>query len=239
MNDMLRKLIELQAIDADILALQRKRKEIPEALRKEQAEYEHAVADLRKTRESRKETEVECEKSRLGIDSAAEQIKNLEGKQSQVKRNQEYQALTREIRAAKENKKRHTGCLEEQIAAMEESDGRMAENEQHVAEKRAAILQSAEEAKKALLENQRKIGKYKLLRRDLAAEIKPEHLSRYNELFRSRAPRVLVKADKGVCGGCNINLPAQVIADIMKPDDRLVFCENCARILYIEGEIGE
>ena len=35
------------------------------------------------------------------------------------------------------------------------------------------------------------------------------------------------------CGGCNMNLPPQVINEIMMKKN-LIFCESCARILYIE-----
>ena len=43
----------------------------------------------------------------------------------------------------------------------------------------------------------------------------------------------MVPVRQNACGGCHLNLPPQVINEIQMKTE-LVFCESCARILYIE-----
>ena len=50
------------------------------------------------------------------------------------------------------------------------------------------------------------------------------------------AALAVVAVIKGVCQGCFMNVPPQVV-NLIKMYDNLVICEVCQRILYIEDEL--
>ena len=74
-----------------------------------------------------------------------------------------------------------------------------------------------------------------MLRKELVKQINPKYISQYNNLYEKRAPNIIVSANNNICGGCNISIPVQVVADILnlKEEDDLIICENCGRILYV------
>ena len=62
-----------------------------------------------------------------------------------------------------------------------------------------------------------------------------EYLSRYERILKHKNGLALVPVDSGSCGGCQINItPKQV--NTIKMNEQLVFCEMCARILYLEDD---
>ena len=235
MINTLKKLIELQAIDADIFVLRKEQNNIPGNLRIKKAEYDKAIKIFQQKKEEKKSLTVGLDKIKLDIATEEEHRQNLQSKQSMVKKNNEYQALTKEIKASADKKVR----LEKAFSKKERDlkDNGMAFSEQQkLAEKlKTELLKEADKAKKEISEIDQKINKYKLLRKDIEKDINPEFLSLYSILLKTRAPTVLVQAKNNVCEGCHINLTAQVIVDIKKAD-KLVTCENCARILYLETE---
>ena len=235
MINTLKKLIELQSVDADIFALRKEQNNIPNKLRKKKAEFDQTVVDFHQKKENKKNLAVEIDKVNLDIASEEVNTKDLQSKQALVKKNKEYQALTNEIKASVQKKSNLENSLEKKLVDLEDSSTEFTENQSQVKKVKTELLQEADKAKKEIEDFNLKINKYKLLRKEITKEINPEVLALYNMLLKTRAPTVVVKANNNVCEGCHINLTAQVIVDIKKAD-RLVTCENCARILYIENE---
>jgi predicted nucleic acid-binding Zn-ribbon protein len=238
MNNTLKKLLELQVIDADLIQLKHKLDCIPEELRREQHEYESSVNKAHSGAVRHKEMEATQMHLQLEIDSAIERVKELKGKQAQVKKNQEYQALTHEIKQAEINLEKQKHALVQKKEDSKENDEQMEALQQKIETDKEALLSKARDARKPLQEFQTKLNRCKKIRQELTRDIKPDALELYARLMKTRAPRAVVTANGNVCSGCNINLPPQVVGDIMKAD-RLVICENCARILYIAEDAGE
>jgi len=72
-------------------------------------------------------------------------------------------------------------------------------------------------------------------RETLAQKVDKEYLSKYERILHSKDGLAMVSVEHDACGGCNINLPPQVINEIRMKEE-LIFCQSCARILYIEEE---
>ena len=235
MKETIRQLLELQAIDAESYLLHQQRAAIPAQLRADQQAYEQAVVAAREQIAKRKQMLAELHNFRVAIESAVDRTKKLQGKQSGVKKNVEYQALTQEIKMAELAGIKQELAYKNHAAAIEAAEAALAELEQGVAEKKKKLLARADEAKKQLGDIQHTLKSHQARRRAVEQRLDKQALGVYNHLLERRAPNVVVSANRSVCGGCNINLPPQVIADIMKAD-RLVTCENCARIMYLEDE---
>lgn len=55
--------------------------------------------------------------------------------------------------------------------------------------------------------------------------------TRYERLLKSKGDNVVVGINHGVCGGCHMKLPAQILVSC-KSQKETVGCINCGRILY-------
>ena len=117
MNDTLKKLLDLQNLDKEIMELKREQQGIVEKLRAEQFNYQEVADKFSKSTENKKQEEVDKKKLELDIQQAEEKIKKLEKQQSMVKKNKEYQALSKEIKEAKEAKNK---AEEDLVAFLEE-----------------------------------------------------------------------------------------------------------------------
>ncbi len=238
MKQELEKLLKLQEIDADLISLKQQLEEVPNQLRSDQHEYEASVNSLHDHQQRRKELEVERMELQLDIESVQARIDSLKQKQAQVKKNAEYQALTNEITQAQQNLSKSTLSLEQKTLAIQEFNGQFSHQQAAVEEEKKELLKKARDAKKPLKEIQDKIHRYYKIRNQMVKEIRPDVVELYSRLMKTRAPHAIVPANSNVCDGCHINLPPQVMGDILK-GDHLVICENCARILYIADEPGQ
>ena len=68
-------------------------------------------------------------------------------------------------------------------------------------------------------------------REALAAAVDETFRSRYERLVRSKGENVVVGVQHGVCGGCHMKLPPQLLVTC-QGEKELVSCSNCGRILY-------
>jgi predicted nucleic acid-binding Zn-ribbon protein len=68
-------------------------------------------------------------------------------------------------------------------------------------------------------------------RDQLAESVEPRSLARYQRLSSHKGENVVVGIAHGVCGGCHMKLPVQILVSC-QGDQELVSCPNCGRILY-------
>ena len=236
MNNTLKRLLDLQNLDKEIIGIQSEKNNVIEALRKEQMAYQKSADEQFAQKENKNEMEVLKKKLELDVADAGSKIEHLEGNQKLVKKNDAYQALSKEIKEAAEAKVKAEEALEKHITKTKENEVDLEESKLQVDEIKNKLLKKADEAKTQLLEIQGKFKRYKSIRNDIVKSINEKYILAYSNLYKKRAPRIIVQANNSMCGGCHISLPAQIIADIMslKDGDSLVICENCGRILYIE-----
>jgi uncharacterized protein len=65
----------------------------------------------------------------------------------------------------------------------------------------------------------------------LATEVDPTWLARYERIFKRTGDFAIVGVENGVCGGCHMKLPPQLIHDAKK-NLSLIECSFCSRILF-------
>jgi len=73
-------------------------------------------------------------------------------------------------------------------------------------------------------------------RQELAAAVEDSSRGRYERLFKSKGENVVVGVQHGVCGGCHMRVPAQVLVTCQAQQE-LVTCPNCGRILYYSADM--
>ena len=78
---------------------------------------------------------------------------------------------------------------------------------------------------------QKELAELEANREALAAAVDESARGRYERLARSKGENVVVGVQHGVCGGCHMKLPPQLLVTC-QAEKELVGCSNCGRILY-------
>ena len=231
--DQLKVLMELQVIDSQIYQLQRELTSSPMEETRLKAEHQQVVDGLKRMENQYKALEVKRNQMEVDLEEKENQIKKLQGQLFQLKTNKEYSAMQKEIEGLKADK----SVLEEEILKfMEETDqikGRLATEREMIQSKeshlKAALAKLDEEKQKV----QASIQQLQETRRTLAPKVDSQILARYERILAAKEGLALVPVRGEACGGCHMVLPPQMINEIHLAT-RLIPCESCARILYLE-----
>ncbi len=180
-------------------------------------------------------TQIEAEKIELEATHAAEleNIVRSETNMKEIKTNKEFQAVGREITAAKkqvseieENLLQKIGQIEElniALAAKKSRCEELAENSaQRVVAKQAEIaaVQANIDAEIVHREN---------VTKGLSASL----VKKFTMLREQRRGQALAIARDGYCLGCNMHLPPQLYNNLYKHEE-LLTCPHCQRILILK-----
>jgi predicted nucleic acid-binding Zn-ribbon protein len=180
-----------------------------------------------------KARDIELEKKKLEIEAQAKRdsIAKFRTQQFQTRKNEEFQALTNEI-------KRYEGDIvkieDREIELMEEAERSkvtVAEAEkQHAANKAHTERQLAEIASKiTTIESQ--VAVLEAERAKLSEGIDEDLLYEYNKLFFNKGGLAVVALEHEICMGCHMKLTTQTAVRV-KGSKEILNCEQCGRILY-------
>ena len=228
-------LTKLQSVDSHLFALHRERQAKPGLIDELAAHRNAEQAAVKDIEEKIKANQLKRKQRELDLQSKEEGIKKLQVQLYQLKTNKEYQAMQQEIEGQKADNSR---IEDEILLLMEEAEklnaglgkekGLFAYAEKHLNEDKKKI-----EAEIASLDAQ--IAELESQRKEAAALIDKKVLAHYEKVLANRDGVALVAVKNHACQGCFINLPPQVINE-MKMKEKIITCESCARILYIENE---
>lgn len=231
-KDYLPQLKELQEIDKRIRLVEAELKAVPEQLASGGAEY-LALTRVFQDKESLCNNLTE---ERLGLETQVKesvlQVQDREKRLYAIKTQKEYQATLKEIaQLKKENKDR-----EERVLAIMEQTEKISEEitqlKSEIADKEGgfrqieAELKQREEELKA--ERDRKGERRPVLLKELPAEI----IKKY-DVAKKRYADAVAAVRKGICYGCNMNIPPQFYNEMLKTMD-LKNCPNCHRLIYVD-----
>lgn len=237
LKDQLRRLIELQNIDAEAFNLKRDLREKPAEIEVLKAEFEAKKATLKKLEDNLKVIQVAQKSLDNDIRSKDEAIVKADQSLSLLKTNKEYQAKLLEI----ENIKADKSIIEDKILAgfdeveaarkaVEAEKAVVAQYEKEFNEKKKAVDEAL-----AIAQDQLKVRESQRTR--ITPEVRPDILSRYERILNNKDGLAIVMVnDKNACGGCYMHLTEQRLNEIRRYD-QLVNCDTCARIVYLADEL--
>lgn len=233
MKDVLSNLLILQDRDRKRTQLQREIADIP--ARKQ--EIEDMLSDTRRRIEEnenrRKTLTARMKEIEVEIDSRKEKINRMRKQQFEIKSNDEYRALEKEIETVSgeitEQEDREIEAMEElEQTRIEcgELDRELKEEEENV---RAEIASLDER----LSHIEKDIAEVEADRKAKAAEVDARILGQYEKVMNHFSDFAVVPVESdGTCGGCHMKLPPQLKHDILR-GERLVTCSYCGRFLHI------
>ena len=231
--DQLKVLVELQKLDGQIYALRREFNAKPAEIARLKEEHARKTQGVQAAESRYKSLEVKRNQLETDLGQKEQQTKKFQVQLYQVKTNKEYAALQLEIAGLKADQ----SVLEEEILKLMEEVDRAksqmaAEREGLKAEEAAlsgcigAVDQEAGWIKTSM--EQMQAGRAQLL-----PKVDPKVLRQYERILERKEGSALVPVRGDACSGCNMVLPPQAINEVQM-NTRLIPCESCARILYIE-----
>ncbi|MFA5164681.1 MAG: C4-type zinc ribbon domain-containing protein [Candidatus Omnitrophota bacterium] len=226
---------KLQAVDGDIFRLRRDRASKPKLIEDLEARRNDEQAAVRGIEEKIKANQVKRKQRELDLQAKEDGVKKLQAQLYQLKTNKEYQTMQQEIEGHKADKSRVEDDI---LVLMEEADtlnrdlakerALFADAEKHLNEDKKVI-----EDEIAALD--KRIAELEAERAAAAAQVDKKVLAHYEKVLSGRDGVAIVAVKDNACQGCFMNLPPQMINEI-KMNDKVITCESCARILYIEKE---
>lgn len=230
-KDIIDNLVELQEIETQCDAIEKKLHELPQQLEALDLKLElfHKTIDAETLRIN------ELEKMYRTHEAEAQdfqsKVKKSQAKLSAAKTNKEYKSSLKEIedlqRGQAKTEDSMLECLELADAVKKQIQEKKAEYAQ---------LQRRVEEEKELLNNESEINRKKFeetdkIRSKVVERIPAELLARYNQLKTRRGGAALAGVKDAICRGCNVNIPPQLFNELQR-FDRLRHCPHCERIIY-------
>jgi uncharacterized protein len=233
MWDGLDKLIDLQKLDLAIAKLDAEARAIPKAI----DALEGRLANAREALDAAKAKADHLHKDRRAKERELEEItqgaKKKQARLFEIKTNEEYSAVLKEIEALKvKSSKLETEILEQ----MEEADATtktVADAEKVFTAAQLDLQKERQEKEAQLAALQKELAGLQAIRKGQAGRLDPELLRVYARLMKNRDVALVVVAD-GSCQGCGMTLTPQTYSEV-KRNDRMFTCPSCNRILYFPG----
>lgn len=235
-TDQLKVLIELQKLDAQLYHFKRTLDLQPAEASQLKSGQQKAAQELQTVESQYKVLEVKRNTLETDLSQKETQIRKLQTQLFQVKTNKEYSALQKEIEGFKADQ----SVLEEEILKfMEEIDrikARVQEERQALTVAQERLTRELDRIEQESRKIQADIQIIEEARGELTPNVDPAILSKYERILKRKEGIAIVPVKNEACSGCNMVLPPQMINEIHM-STRLIPCESCARILYLEPAI--
>jgi uncharacterized protein len=230
LQEVLRKLEQVQEIDLQINAILAKKADFPKRL----ADHELAIKTHQTKHDEKKKIVDELDKNKrqqLGaLELNEERSKRSQEKLEQIKTNQEFQALQKEIESLKKN----SAVIQENANKI----GEEADKHRKELDSIEALLNTAKAGRDATLAEVSKETQgldTELIRlngqRATAIDgIDKRYLATYDRVRQGRNGLGIVPAVGGSCRGCNMRIPPQTYNELQRGSE-IFTCPSCRRIL--------
>ncbi|HEV8540488.1 MAG TPA: C4-type zinc ribbon domain-containing protein [Nitrospiraceae bacterium] len=235
MNPQLIPLIELQTLDLRVSEIREQQRKTPQLIDAAEAPYKEALRLQQEAKAALEALSKERRDRERDLEAHEGQTDKMKTRLSELKTNKEYQAHLFEIEMA--NKKK--GEIEEQILMlMEKMEARQKEIKEvqvKAAEAERRFQQEKGKLETAAADLASELTQLEQKQRDVTAIVGKDLLNRYTKLKATRKDLALAPIRNGICWGCRLQIPPQLVAEVRRSEG-LLTCSYCQRILYVEAE---
>jgi uncharacterized protein len=233
LDNKLKQLIQLQKIDSQILKLHTRLNELPQKLKLQRETLTAIIAKHDAAHHELDRLTKERHTCELDLKQDEESVKTFSNQLYSVKTNEQYNALKHEIAQIKDKISKTEDTILELMDKLDIAKKLLDEQKKKVEEGKRVF---AEEEKEILAEEVQvkgQVAELELKRKDITVNIDTTILAAYQKISQRWHGQALASIKGEICQGCSMKLPPQVIAEVNK-NDKIVRCENCARILFAE-----
>jgi uncharacterized protein len=181
--------------------------------------------------------QLEQEKGELEASQTVEQenIRRSETNMKEIKTNKEYQAVGREIAAARKQAAEIDTQTLQKIGLIDELNTEIAALKDTLADLEQNTSQRRDEKQAEIDKIQQDIDEDEAKREAITKELPASLVKRYNALREQRRGQAVAIARDGYCLGCNMNLPPQLYNSLFRGDE-LISCPHCQRVLILKQQ---
>lgn len=182
-------------------------------------------------------TQLEQDKAELEACHAAEleNIQRSETNMKEIKTNKEYQAVGREIAAARKQVTELEEQVLQKITLLDELNNEITAAQATLAELEQNTEQRRSEKQGEIDRVQQDIDADSLRRQVITNELPANVIKRYDSLRIQRRGQAVAVARDGYCLGCNMHLPPQLYNTLFKYEE-LITCPHCQRMLILKQQ---
>jgi uncharacterized protein len=227
----LEQLLVLQDREQKIRQIQNEVRTLPLQKKNLESQLTTNQAALEALRLKARQVEVDRKKLELDVGTRTNTIAKLRTQQYETRKNDEFQAITHEIKRYEEE----IGKIEDQeLELMEQADKLKVElsteekKTASVSDSIARQMKDLESKGQALDVRLQELSKE---RDELASKIDEDILDRFHRLFASKGDAAVVALEHDVCTGCHMKVTTATAVHV-KSGREIVSCEQCGRILY-------
>lgn len=231
-------LAQLQEIDLKIDSSRGEALALENEIQSLEAEVEGKLLEISQQKSELAALEEEKSVLEENLGTESDSIARSEARLRDIKTQKEYQAVSKEIAAAKKVK----ADLEEQIlqkitrgdelkALIEEKEGQLKEFEGNAAVRKDEFRARIEKLTEGIATDSAE-------REETAKGVAASMIKRYETLRERRQGLAIAEAKGGSCLGCHMNLPPQLFNSLFK-EDSYVICPHCQRMLFMRQDKGE
>jgi len=236
MQDVIEKLLTLQDRDRRLLRVKDQLAHVEPERQSLQSKAASAKASQDTVKTKIKLVETERKKLELEVDSKKQQIEKYSLQQFQTKKNEEYRALAHEIDTCNAD---IVKLEDAQLELMEQAEA--SQREILAASRQASELQKMADAQFRDLAAREQsltaeLAQLESNRDQIKSGVDENILHRYERLLKMKGGSVVVGIQHGVCGGCHMRFPVQLVVSC-QAERELVTCPNCGRILYYSSDM--
>lgn len=183
--------------------------------------------------------QLEQEKGELEVALATEQenTRRSESHMKEIKTNKEFQAIGREITAARKQAAELEEQILQKIGQTEELKGEITARSASLAELERNTEERRQEKLAEIAAVQQGIDADTARRAEITANLPASLIKRYNSLREQRRGQAIAFARDGYCLGCNMNLPPQLYNSLFRGDE-MISCPHCQRVLILKQQAG-
>ncbi len=233
LKEQINKLIALQAVDAQIYCLLAEKDAKPDEIKQLDISFEERKKQLAELEKKSLDLHKRRKEQELDLASKEEAIKKSQTQLYKLKTNKEYAAMLKEIGGIKAD----ISVIEDKIIEiLDQADATkkdLEKEKQFLQEEEKRINSEKDKIQTRLKEIEERLAQLNAERERIIPDIEPRIISQYERVLKSREWLAIVPVKNNACQGCFMNVPPQVI-NLIKMYDRLVTCEVCQRILYID-----
>lgn len=228
-------LIGLQALDTQIYKMESEKELKPEEISSLKDSLEQKQSGIKDAEVQLKGIQLKHKEKEIMLGTKEEQVKKLQTQLNLIKTNKEYATMVGEI----ESHKADNSLLEEEIInfmdSIDEAKVRLDQEKQKFTEESKNIDTQVKEIEQQIRSIDAAIAELKKKREELTPLVDKKFLNEYERILIGKDGQAMAEVVNSNCGGCYMQLPPQVINEInMK--EKVIYCENCQRILYIKDE---
>ncbi|MFB3923649.1 MAG: zinc ribbon domain-containing protein [Terriglobia bacterium] len=239
MHPELKTVIELQQLDQKIAELSEQIDSLPSEIQKIESqlnEFIHAHQErqhrLAQSQKERRDLEGEIQEIQARITKHKDQL-------YQVKTNEQYRAMLKEIEGEEKKIRQVEDRLLEKMIEAEQLDKLIHEAAARLEGEKSRV---AAETTRLKALRQADVDERDRLAAQRAEDVKalgPEVVDLYERVRKARRGVAIAEARDGSCTGCNVRLRPQVFNEV-RANEAVLTCESCGRILYyVEPPPGE